>query len=160
MIDRPARDRLVAVLTAHLRGEASADNSVVDDAFVDYAGEDRSIDRIGRELWFTYDDIKRHPISVSRKGWQLYKRCIAFLLTDSELPPRHQDTGDPSVWPFQSRQSLIRARPDLRSFGLPRYDVTVRAVPIRAWDVTLRLRMLPVAIVAGWLAYLFWKFWC
>ena len=91
-VDRAARDRLAFALAAFMRGEV--DNFALDDACFESVTDDRTVDELGRLLWFFYDDCKPHRISVAREGWELLRRCVAFLRSDLELPERQPQ----SIW--------------------------------------------------------------
>ncbi len=146
MIDRTARQAAASAIAAYMRGEV--DNFALDDALSN-RWADPSLNRIAQELWFTYDDCKSHPISVSRDGWQLHKRCIAFLSSNYELPTNAKhDTCDHSIWPFQNRRQLVALRPDLSSYGLPRFDQRLHDVPIRSRVEILLLTVLWILLVA------------
>lgn len=131
------RTKAANTIAAYLRGEA--DNFALD--------KDETIWQIGLVLWGSYDDIKRHTVSLSRQEWKLFRRCTAFLQTDLELP-KGCGKRDVTIWPFQERRQLFAARPRLESFNLPIFDPAIHNVPIRS-RMEARLMWTPWLILAG-----------
>jgi hypothetical protein len=151
MVVREDREKAAAIIAAYLRGEV--DNFALDDATMGYTGKDESIRWIGLGLWPAYDDIKRHRVSLNKKGWQVFRRCIAFLQTDLELP-RSNRKSDNTVWPFQTRQDIFTSRPRLKQFGLPRYNLAVHSLPIRSRIEISLIWLLWIVIAAALVLWL------
>jgi hypothetical protein len=127
---------VIDALAKYLRGEI--DNFSLDDAIC-FRTSDKTLAKITGDIWFSYDDVKRHHVSLDRPGWQSYRRCIAFLQTDLELPPVMKDDPRDHIWPFQARADIFRLRPDLSSFRLPRFDPAIHDVPIRGRAMTMAI---------------------
>lgn len=145
MVDREERLKAIDALAKYMRGEI--DNFALDDATFSVGWKDKTIEEISHEIWFSYDDLKRHKVSVSRPGWQLFRRCIAFLQSDLELPVRCQDDSrDATTWPFQHRTDIYRARPNLSALRLPRFDPAVHRRPIRT-RVGLVVMYVPITLL-------------
>lgn len=68
-----------------MRGEM--DSFEFDDAMAAIYTEDQAVRDIRTSLWFTYDDLKPHPVSITRPGCEAMRRTIAFVKTDLPLPP-------------------------------------------------------------------------
>ncbi len=140
------RLKVCDALVKYMRGEI--DNFAFDDEIF-LKTEDKSLQKITNTLWFTYDDCKRHQVSVPRQGWQLYRRCIAFLQSDLELPLRRKsDSQDLKTWPFQTRSDIVRVRPDLSELQLPRFNPAIHNVPIRGRAMTMMM-WIPITVFAA-----------
>ena len=156
MVSRSDRNTVADVLAGYL--SCRCDNFALDEVLSNYWGEhkDPTLDRIAQSLWFTYDDIRWHTVSLSREEWQLYRRCLAYLRTDLELPLAPEaDRTDPVVWPFQSRGELTSARPRLSDLGIPRYDPFAHGRPLPPLGL---VHWLPVAVVVLSLLAFFWNY--
>ena len=145
MVVRADRLKVIDALAKYLRGEI--DNFALDDAIV-FRTSDKTLARITGDIWFSYDDIGRHHVSVDRRGWQSYRRCIAFLQTDLELPTNRKDDPREPVWPFQKNSDIFRLRPDLSSYQLPRFNAAIHNVPIRGRAVTMMM-WIPITVFAA-----------
>jgi hypothetical protein len=110
-VDRAARDRLAAVLAQYMRGEA--DNFALDEAAAGVKTDDEAVLRLGRELWFAYDDLKRHSVSADRRLWEALRRTIAFLRSDiplpSEKPTRRRWLHPGQLWGVAAFGSIVVA---------------------------------------------------
>ena len=85
MIDRAARDKMVAAIEAYLNDEIMAFD--FDDALVDIACKttDDAVKDMQYVLWFFYDDLKDHKIVASKEAWNLMCRIILFLRSNAEI---------------------------------------------------------------------------
>ncbi len=149
-VNRELRDRLANALAAFMRGElrSFAFDSVVSNVRSLRAG-DEALDGLALSLWFLYDDIADHPICVDRNGWDVARRCLAFLKSDQEA------LGEGDFAPFLTEEAWDEAECLLAPFGLPEYDATAikRHERVRSRDFLLRM------LVAGvFLALLVWLF--
>jgi hypothetical protein len=130
MIARTDRDMFCSALAGYLAG--ACDNDDLDDALLRHCygrHRDAALQRIGDIVWLHYCDIRTHRVSLTRQGWQLFRRCIAFLRTDL-THAASQNHFDEQVWPFRSRRELFSTRPDLSDLQLPRYDPSKHGVPL------------------------------
>lgn len=151
MVVEEIRNPVVEALAAYLRGEI--DNFALDDALFSFpSGKDRTADVIACNLWYSYDDCVRYKVSLSREGFQMYRRCIAFLRAGLELPEKQQDTEQ---WPFVSRRQIIRLRPTLRDLELPKFDPVNHQLPIGSSNMEGMLGMGIVVMVILLLSCLF-----
>ncbi len=84
MIDRPARDQLVAAIEAYMNDEITA---FTFDEAINAIPETR--DEAVREasvfLWYFYDDCKDHLIVAQKEMWNAMYRMILFLRSDADL---------------------------------------------------------------------------
>jgi hypothetical protein len=46
---------------------------------------DNTVQTIGRELWFFYDDLKDHSIVASKQEWDCFNRILLLLASDAEV---------------------------------------------------------------------------
>jgi len=100
-VDRGARDALVGLLRAYLRGEMGAaefDRCNGNDPAIGETG-DESVALLSHDLWLLYDDCGDRPICVSRETWDWLLRVMAFLRTDLRLMTVRR-------WAWQSKQAV------------------------------------------------------
>lgn len=83
MIDRPARDRMVAAIEAYMNDEIMA--FAFDEALNDISSEDAAVNEATVFLWYFYDDIIDHPIHATKELWNVMYRIILFLQSDADL---------------------------------------------------------------------------
>jgi hypothetical protein len=133
-IDRAARDALADALAAYLRGEIN--NFSLDEIAMGKRAEDQTVMRLGRELWFHYDDVKPHNVSATREEWEFFLRIVAFLKSDRVL----EDVGAAS-------EDAIRQR----RLGFAALGITGAAVALGVWFSAWWL-LLPGATLGTWLA--------
>lgn len=84
-IDRDARDRMAEALEAYLSRQT--DNFELDEALMDIAGEsaDPTIDFVADEVWYCYDDVKRHKVRLTKEGWDFFYRLILLLRSGGQV---------------------------------------------------------------------------
>ena len=85
MIDRVARDNMVAAIEAYMNDEIKA--FAFDDALSNIYNEsaDDAVREASRVLWFFYDDLVDHKIHATKEVWNLMYRIILFLRSNAEL---------------------------------------------------------------------------
>jgi len=83
MIDRDARDKMVAVIESYMNDEIMA--FAFDDALNNIETKDEAVKEARAILWFFYDDLKDHKIVANKEQWNLLCRFILFLRSDAEL---------------------------------------------------------------------------
>ena len=142
------RGRLAAALIGYMRGQI--DNFGLDDAASDVIRDDGSLTPVFLALWFTYDDCKRHSVSVDRRTWKGLRRMVAFLLSDEPMPPdRVLKVTPSSMWPFPTWAAVRRSVPTLASVPLPVYDPAVHGRPIRSKTESTALYLVWAAIAVA-----------
>ena len=129
-VDRIARKQLRDAVVAHMNGTIGTYD------FDDYNSEcggsgDDGVREISRWLYRIHDDTVDHPISVSSEGWEVLRRVVAFLETDSEI---HRN-AERATWPFADESQLARHGPNVRQVSMPTYNPLIHATPIHpGWD--------------------------
>ena len=85
MVDRAARDELVAVIERYLAEEISAFD--FDEAIegIRERTDDSTVKDTVDALWFTYDDVKDHKVHASKETWDWLQRTLLLLKSDGEL---------------------------------------------------------------------------
>lgn len=110
MVDREARNKLAEQIRHFVVG--LKDNFEFDDVVFAIKTHDLTIIEIRRQMWHTYDDLRRHKLTdnwaLSEYKLAIVKHCILFLKTDYECkrPTKHTDW---SLWPFQDQAQLEAA---------------------------------------------------
>lgn len=149
---RAVRDAILR----YMRGDI--DNFALDEATFERWSDDHSVSSISIALWASYDDFKRHSVSVTRQGWKFYRRCAAFLETDLEVPDKLQrPPGDHVLWPFPSWQSMYAHRRQFSQPDLPAYNADIHGRPTRTSGELLYLQIktvISLTVVVGIFAYL------
>ncbi len=114
MIDREARNKLAEAIRHFVAG--LKDNFEFDNFVWSIRTKDAGVSRIRQEMWYVYDDIRRHKLkgewALSKKQKETISRFILFLKSDVEYrwPQKH--------WEFP----LARLFLGIITFGLlPRY---------------------------------------
>lgn len=124
-IDKKARMFLADTIQSYLGGKIS--NIEFDEIISKIESEDPLIDYCVKYLWFFYDDIKTHTVSVDKNGWDFYWRLILLLRSDCTVVVRKRRIGfkrclakdDEEVGillPFSSFQQIFRIRRQVRQF--------------------------------------------
>jgi hypothetical protein len=85
MIDRASRDRLADAIEAFLVGEIGSFE--FDDRIfaIHDTTEDKTVPNVVCLLWHHYDDIKDHPVALSRVEWDYFQRLLLLLRSDASL---------------------------------------------------------------------------
>jgi len=83
MIDRDARDKMVAAIESYMNDEIKA--FAFDDALNDIETKDEAVKEARNILWCFYDDMKDHKIVANKEQWDLMCRFILFLRSDADL---------------------------------------------------------------------------
>jgi hypothetical protein len=85
MIDRVARNKMVASIEAYMNDEIKA--FAFDDALREIVckTKDGAVKDAWSILWFFYDDLKDHKIVASKEAWNLMYRIILLLRSDAEV---------------------------------------------------------------------------
>ncbi|MDR0327001.1 MAG: hypothetical protein LBI05_01755 [Planctomycetaceae bacterium] len=85
MIDRVARNKMVAAIEAYMNDETTA--FIFSDALADIAGktEDAAVKEASQVLWYFYDDLKDHKMVASKESWNLMYRIILLLQSNVEV---------------------------------------------------------------------------
>jgi hypothetical protein len=83
MVDRDARDRMIAAIQAYMDGRTSAFE--FDNALWKIDTPDKTARQVGLALWSHYDDVKDHRIVASKEEWDYFNRLLLLLQSDAEL---------------------------------------------------------------------------
>jgi hypothetical protein len=83
MIDRAARDKVIATFEAYLDDRITAFE--FDDRLQDIDSEDRTVNEVVHAAWFHYDDCKDHKVHLSKPEWDYFQRLLLILRSDAEL---------------------------------------------------------------------------
>lgn len=86
MIDREARNKLAEQIRHFVAG--LKDNFEFDDSVWSIRTKDVGAARIRQEMWYVYDDVRRHKLrgewALSQTQKAVILRCILFLKSDCE----------------------------------------------------------------------------
>ncbi|MCE5217615.1 hypothetical protein LLH03_11380 [bacterium] len=85
MVDRRARDELVAVIERYLNDEILAFEFADATEKAAKGSEDRSVWEVVFWLWFTYDDLTNHKVIASKSLWDWFQRLLLLLKSDGEI---------------------------------------------------------------------------
>ena len=90
MIDRAARNKMVATIEAYMNDEIKA--FAFNDALREISSKtkDKAVEDMQMFLWFFYDDITDHNIVASKEAWNLLHRIILFLRSDAEVETKRE----------------------------------------------------------------------
>ena len=85
MVDRAARDELVAAIERYLAEEITAFE--FDEAIegISERADDSTVKDTVDALWFIYDDVKDHKVHASKETWDWLQRTLLLLRSDGEL---------------------------------------------------------------------------
>ena len=134
-VDRQARDSLRDALTRYMTGAIGTFEFDERNSKCREQTDDKAVRDVSHNLWFIHDDFVDHPIHVSRRGWDVLRRVIAFLGTDLPLQPGSRK----NTWPFGSEAQWRAHRHLLDDCALPEYDSAAHDAPIRPpWQTVLR----------------------
>lgn len=99
MIDREARNAVVAALEDYQRGRMTAFE--FDDRI--FAVADKSRDETVREcvdaLWYFYDDCTDQRVVAEKSEWDVWERLRLLLLSDAELEVERPGRTGRAMWP-------------------------------------------------------------
>jgi hypothetical protein len=93
MIDREARNKLAEAIRHFVAG--LKDNFEFDNFVGSIQTKDAGVARVRQEMWYVYDDIRRHKLkgefALSEKQKETISRFILFLRSDVEYrwPQKH-----------------------------------------------------------------------
>ncbi len=93
MIDREARNKLAEAIRHFVAG--LKDNFEFDNFVWSIRTKDAGVARVRQEMWYVYDDIRRHKLkgelALSEKQKETISRFILFLKSDVEYrwPQKH-----------------------------------------------------------------------
>lgn len=85
MIDRHARNELIAATEAFLNEEIWAFEYDERKSAIGYRTQDETVRYAADVLWYFYDDTKDHPADLSRPAWNYIQRILLLLHADAEL---------------------------------------------------------------------------
>jgi len=85
MADRHARDRMMKAIRSYMSEEITAFQ--FDEALSEATAgtNDRTVQAVGRALWFHYDDCKDHRIVASKEEWDYFNRLLLLLASDGQF---------------------------------------------------------------------------
>jgi len=83
MIDRAARDEVIAAFEAYLDDQITAFE--FDGRLQDIECEDRTVNEVIHAAWFHYDDCTDHKVHLSKPEWDYFQRLLLILRSDAEL---------------------------------------------------------------------------
>lgn len=85
MIDRKGRDELAAALRLYMTGKiTNFEFDTVREKIV-YASSDKTIQLIGYDLWYCYDDCKEDFVIATKERWDYLNRLLLILESDGCL---------------------------------------------------------------------------
>jgi hypothetical protein len=83
MIDREARNALLAAVDDYLRGAIKTFD--FDECLVSIRTQDKTVRESASLIWRFYDDIIDHPVKLTRPQWNFCQRLRLILKSDAEL---------------------------------------------------------------------------
>jgi hypothetical protein len=85
MIDRNARDKMEEAIRSYMGERLTAFE--LDEALSQISDktDDKTVQHVGRALWFHYDDITDHKIVASHEEWDYFNRLALLLKSEAEL---------------------------------------------------------------------------
>ncbi len=127
MIDRTARNRLAGEIRHFVAG--LKDNFEFDDAVWSIHTGDAGVGAIRQQMWFVYDDLRRHQLrgewALSEKQGQAIARCILFLKSDCEYR-----------WPRKYREvPWVQRLISILTLGIVRRRLDRTGQESGAWEV-------------------------
>jgi hypothetical protein len=92
IVDRAARDLLIAAINRYLDGQTTAFE--FDEEIFGIESDDRTVGLVIRSLWLLYDDLKDHKVMLTKVRWDYVQRLILILKSDGQIESttrRHWD---------------------------------------------------------------------
>jgi hypothetical protein len=85
MIDRPARELMVAAFDSFLNEEI--DSSQFDDVIFDISAacRDETVQYVAGEAWGFYDELRPHTVRLEKQAWNFLQRLRLLLHSDCEV---------------------------------------------------------------------------
>lgn len=85
MLDRGARDKMVAIIENYLDEKITAFQ--FDDQIEELAltSKDQTVRYARRALWYFYDDCQDHMVTLSEQGWKYFQRLLLLLRSDASV---------------------------------------------------------------------------
>lgn len=83
MVDRIARDKLLAAIDRFLKGETGS--FTFDDEVFAIESQDQTVRDIALDCWFCYDDCIDHPVKLTRDGWNHMQRLRLMLASNAQF---------------------------------------------------------------------------
>lgn len=83
MVDRDARNRMIAALQAFMDARITA--FTLDDALRKIDTADNTVKALRRALWCHYDDMRDHTLTASKAAWDYFNRLLLLLASDGEM---------------------------------------------------------------------------
>lgn len=90
-VDRRNRDRLVDAIRQYLVENATAFEfddeiqKISDECDDPDDSDDPTVAHVARALWFYYDDLKDHKVTLSKEEWDYFQRLILLLQSDAHI---------------------------------------------------------------------------
>ncbi len=83
MIDRPARENTRSAIEAFLDDQIAAFE--LDDRLGVILTDDATVNYVIQAVWYHYDDIKDHKITLAKNEWDYFQRLLLLLDSDAEI---------------------------------------------------------------------------
>jgi hypothetical protein len=85
IVDRQARERLIASINNFLDEKSSNFEFDEENHQNCYTTKDITVDRVVHWLWYFYDDCKEHKASLAKPEWDYIQRLVLVLRSDAHL---------------------------------------------------------------------------
>jgi hypothetical protein len=136
MIDRAARDKLIALINAFLDEEVTAfqfDDQLDD---IECGTKDETVWHVRIELWYHYDDLTNHLVVLEKVQWDYFQRLVLLLQSDAEIRTTTR-------WHWSARQMIAVASLVLHGLSVHRLgwilSLVVVGVPLGFVSLALSL---------------------
>lgn len=131
VVDRKARTDLRNALVRYMTGEIRSFEFEDKTSPFEIAKTttDNGVRQVAGFLWYIYDELINHPISVTSQGWATLRRILAFLRTDLDIGT----TQEQPAWPFHDHEEWQRNEWLLNDIALPEYDPAIHGRQVNPW---------------------------
>lgn len=85
MVDRKGRDELAAALRLYMTGKITNFEFDTIREKVTYESSDKTVELIGHDLWFCYDDCKEDFVIATEERWDYLNRLLLILESDAHM---------------------------------------------------------------------------
>ncbi len=97
MVDRDARNQLLAAIDSYLLGQINSFR--FEEQVEAVETNDKTVNDIAFETWFFYDDFIDHPVKLTREQWGYFQRLRLILVSHAEIK-KHR------YWVWSSRHTF------------------------------------------------------
>jgi hypothetical protein len=102
MIDREARDEMVAVINRYLSKKIKAFEFDESLSRLAYKTKDSAVIWISEALWSSYSDNENHFCDLEKQWWDLYQRCLLVLKSGVQIKIIRR-----KIWTLRQNIALI-----------------------------------------------------